>query len=301
MSTYRNLQGQTFEEPEPGSWYNLATKRKITKSRDGYILYANPRVAGTSDMIDQFLSLNNLQTKRPAGPRSEYTPRTIETPNFYGIPIPKFFQRPASPPPLKKLEAPSCPLQKAGTTLYRPETTEIEKVPLEELEALCEFNLTGLHVKARVLHIVDGDTLDLAFYIPLAYLATPRYQGKKLVRSILVPKEEAGFFTRMRVRLSEIDTAEKNTTKGQLAKRLLERRIAALNGFVYAHFIKFEKYGRLLADVFADKEETVNLKSELLGFRHPVLGPVAVPYFGAKKEVWPTTPPKFILEKDYLL
>lgn len=302
---YRNLESQMFTEPPVGSWYNLESHRKITKvpaKRTDFILHESPRVAGTAASIARFLELNAAPAlEAPVTVEAvipEYAPRPT-SPTFYGIPIPKFLRRPKSP----TVEVPVCPVGTAGTVLYYPTSTDIADVPVPELEGLCEFTLTGLNVKAKVLHVVDGDTLDLAFFVPMTFLTATQTQGRgakaRTVRSVLPFAGDRGFFARMRVRLAEIDTAEKDTHKGMIAKKLLERRLDKLNNIVYARFLKFEKYGRLLADIYEDAGFTVNLRAGLLAYSHPILGAVAVPYDGGKKLPWPQTPPKYQLEPEF--
>lgn len=291
MATYRNLEGATFTEPPPGSWYNLESHRKITRvpaRRTDFVLHESPRVAGPSVLITRFLELNAQPAPQPEPtPRPEYAGVGPTSPTFYGIPIPKF---------LRRRTVPHCPV-------YYPQSMDIADVPVTELESLCEFTLTGLRVKAKVLHIVDGDTLDLAFFIPMSFLGAAQTQSRgtkaRTVRTVLPFAQDQGFFARMRVRLAEIDTAEKDTNKGVIAKKLLEQRLSTVNSVVYAHFLKFEKYGRLLADVYEDEHYTMNIRTPLLAFAHPVLGPVAVPYSGGKKQLWPKTPPQFVLDPQY--
>lgn len=297
MAVYRNLEGTTFIEPPVGSWYNLETHRKITKPparRRDFLLHDSPRVAGPPHLVARFLELN---ADRREPPVPEYAGVGPKSPTFYGIPIPKFL-RPQTPE-----VAPLCKPGQAGTALYYPETTDVAAVPSSELETLCEFTLTGLRVKAKVLNVVDGDTLDLAFFVPMTFLGAAQVQGRgvktRTVRSVLPFAQDRGFFARMRVRLSEIDTAEKGTNKGVIAKKLLERRLAKIDSIVYAHLLKFEKYGRLLAEVYEDENYSVNIRTSLLAFIHPVLGAVAVPYGGGKKQPWPKTPPQFVLEPEY--
>lgn len=250
--SYINLEGRTFDEPPPGFWYNLATRRRVTKlPAEGYILHDQPRVTGTQVMIKAFLDNNQVQS-----------------------------------PDDHELE-------------YHPGTTDVTKIPDHYLNQLVDFTLTGLKVKAKVLHVVDGDTLDLAFFVPAQDLGAV-YQSTKGRSKVATPTRRAltfaadvGFFTRMRVRLYGIDTAEKTTHKGKIAKQLLEGWVLDCKMLVYATFLDFDKYGRLLADIFQDAKRTKNVRDHLLDFRHPCLGCVAMPYDGGKKTPWPKTPPRY--------
>lgn len=311
--SYYNLEGKVFVEPEFGTWYNLGSGRKITKKPVGapdYILNEYPRIAGTAEMINRFWEIQERVhqsyqgfTILPVKPVTPVLPPvSVSSPTtMVGRPSTTMTVQVSSPmAPTTMTGRPStCPMNTAGTTLYYPTSTDVEDIPRDHLDQMCEFTLAGLQLKAKVLHVVDGDTLDLAFFVPMPYLNAPRQETPtrsrtfRTVRSAIGFAEDRGFFTRMRVRLAEIDTAEKKTNKGRIAKRLLENRLIRLNGIVYANFLKFEKYGRLLADIFEDEARTRNITQPLLEYRHPMLGAVAVPYHGGTKPPWPVTPPRY--------
>ena len=172
---------------------------------------------------------------------------------------------------------------------------DIEKIPKEKLDMLYTFSLSGIKNKARVLNIIDGDTLSVAFFIPMEHLINCK---TAICKDLELKNNYQDFCVKMNVRINEIDTAEKNTNKGILAKQLLENIIQRLNGYIFIHIIKYEKYGRLLADLYEDDKYTINIKNNLLDYSHPILGKVCVPYFGNKKISWPKSPEHFNTEMN---
>lgn len=183
---------------------------------------------------------------------------------------------------------------------YIPSSIKIEDIPDDQLNTMSSFTLKGLNVKARVLNVIDGDTIDGAFFIPGSYLCstqTIKYRWKpKTIRPALGFPDDRGFFIRINIRANGIDTAEKDTHKGQIAKSILQKIVERLDRYIYLHILKYEKYGRVLADIYEDPDHTILVNKTLLDYDHPVLGKVCVPYCGKKKIPWPTTPPHYMSE-----
>lgn len=250
MTQYLNLHGVLFTEPPSGSWYNLATGRKITKTPKEcptYQLNPSPRVAGTPDMIERFLAVQ--QGNILAGPSTSSEGRSRFA--LTSLPV-------------------CC------------SSTDVEDLTPEQIDAVPKFTLAGLATKARVIRVIDGDTLDLLFFVSLEQLLVLKLQEST----------RGGFFTRWVTRISEYDAAETSTTKGKIAKTMMEEKIANLNNIVHIRILKFEPHGRVLADVFEDAACKRHIKHFLLDFTHPTLGKVAVPNHGEKRIIWPTTPPR---------
>lgn len=66
MRQFYDLKGRMFTEPPEGKWYNLRTGRTIARKPEGYrnyILNTDPRVAGDSEMLHVFFSLNRITIK----------------------------------------------------------------------------------------------------------------------------------------------------------------------------------------------------------------------------------------------
>lgn len=154
---------------------------------------------------------------------------------------------------------------------------DVASLTQDHLDVIPRFTLVGLTTKARVVKIIDGDTLDLVFYVSL--------------EKLLVLKIDAvgGFFTRWVTRISEYDAAESKTERGIIAKMMMCEKMLQLNNIVYIRVIKFEPHGRILADVYEDPEYTKHIKHYFLDYTHPSLGKIAVPYDGGKRIKWTET------------
>jgi len=181
-----------------------------------------------------------------------------------------------------------CKVGDVGTTLYYPNTTDIEKVPMEQLEALCTFSLLGIKTKAKIVDIVDGDTFDLAFFIPLTELMSLREEkkrgkGLRMVRPVLAASEAKGFFTKMRCRLNGIDAAEHDTAQGQEAIKVVTNKFNSINNIVYLQCYQFDKYGRLLVELYEDVNYLKSINQQFLNTVHPTLGVMFLSYTGGTK------------------
>lgn len=158
---------------------------------------------------------------------------------------------------------------------------DVEKLSETLIECIPSFSLAGLNTKAKVTKIVDGDTLHIIFYVPLEYMLVLKSCGT-----------QGGFFTKMSTRLDGFDAAESGTAKGRKAKELLTDRIESLKNIIHIKILGFDIRGRLLAQIFEDEEFQKDIKDYMLNYTDPLLGKIAVPYNGGKRQEWPTTPPR---------
>lgn len=131
---------------------------------------------------------------------------------------------------------------------------------------------------ATVINVVDGDTLDVAVYIPLSRI--PGIMGNV---------GNGGFMTKLRIRLGHVDVAEHNTAQGVFAIGLVNDLMNKCNKEIRLKFWKKEKFGRDMAEVFFGRENT-NLAEFLIGYRHPVYGEIAYAYEGKAKRAFPVFP-----------
>lgn len=105
------------------------------------------------------------------------------------------------------------------------------------------FNLNGTKCYTKVLHITDGDTIKVAIYLFNNYY-------------------------KFNVRLNGIDTCEtkskndKNKELGIKAKERLKDLIE--NKIIWIKCYNFDKYGRLLADIYQDDQELKSYSDILL-------------------------------------
>ena len=120
-----------------------------------------------------------------------------------------------------------------------------------------EFSLNGLNTIAKIVDVYDGDTCKAVFYM-----------NKKL--------------TKMTIRMNGYDTPEIRTNNniervyGFASKRIVERMI--LNKLVHIRCYKWEKYGRLLADIYIKTPKEVICLNDWI-----VSNNLAVKYDGKKK------------------
>ena len=182
-----------------------------------------------------------------------------------------------------------------GSVVYAPNTEDIEKVPQNYLDNLCEFNLIGLQTKGKITSVRDGDTIDIAFYVKLSYLFNHRPnleepEGKHQQVSVLksvkpesAKVQDSGLFIKMRARLANIDSAEKATKQGKLAMEMMDNLYKETNYIVYARMQEMDKYGRVLIDLYKDPEYKKYLNYYLINNPDPKLGVLAVRYAGDTK------------------
>lgn len=177
-----------------------------------------------------------------------------------------------------------CPVI-GGTALLR--TTDVEEVPDELLDSLCDFSLLGIITKAKVLRVVDGDTFRLAFFVPLKMLAEVRevveMRHRVQRRPAIVTSEEHGMMISMKARFTGVDAAEHDTPHGVVAISFLSDIFRRNNNIVWIYLSEFDKYGRILVRIWLDKGKKTELSSVVLGYTHPVLGKLFVPYSGGTK------------------
>lgn len=96
------------------------------------------------------------------------------------------------------------------------------------------FSFEGLQTDAKVVSIYDGDTCQCVFI----------FNGR---------------FTRVKVRLYGIDTPEmriaEQKEKALQAKSFLEKTLEHNGYLIFMDCMKFDKYGRLLANLYLSKED----------------------------------------------
>lgn len=249
-----NLKGKIIHVPE-GSWYNLGTSRvnKNLPKTAGILYDEQYHVFGIEAELEAFYFRNHI------------TQNTV------------------------------CKLDQQGSAIFAPNTEDIEKVPEAYLNNLCNFNLIGLRTKGKITYVVDGDTVDICFHVKLSFLYGQRPnldepEGKRQQISIVhsskptSPKiTDSGLFIKMRARLAGVDSAEKNTTQGIRAKEIMTALYAKNNNTVYIDCQEFDKYGRILVDLYSDPGYRNYLNYYLIKNPDPVLGVLATNYGGGTK------------------
>lgn len=284
--------GKTFEESTVGKYYNLDTRRFISKapknSGKDFHLLDSPRVAGYDNQIVEFFNTNHLPVPAQFVSQVEQKAPLKVEPMLLAGNIAKAM---SSIPPLATFLplAMSIICKKTGSVILSDSSAKIEEIPYEELDALCNFSFNGLMAKARLMYLVDGDTFDLAFFCPLDIFTKKITEGKKQgPRAIL--NADGGLFVKRRCRLYGLDAAEHNTVRGPIATQLFKDY--TLKGgdvkewYVYIQCFGDDKYGRLLVKIYEDSQFTKPLEDKLLAYRHSEYGAVYNSYYGKTKQTF---------------
>jgi hypothetical protein len=107
---------------------------------------------------------------------------------------------------------------------FIPRTNNPHDLPKEALHSLTNFQINGFSGPAVVTNVIDGDTIYIVVYVPLSALANGHeysYYSKKGIRSFIHTRfMNAGFFAKVKCRISEIDAMEEGTVEGKFAKAL---------------------------------------------------------------------------------
>lgn len=268
-----NLKGKEIPELENG-YYNLGTNRKNKQSKTGseYLTDETFHVFGTEEEMRAFYQINHI------------TENTV------------------------------CDTKGKNTILYAPNEEDPEKLPEDLVDAICPFNLFNLQTKARLKSLYDSDTFDLLIFVPLNFLYSPKYyqherktveskdeRGHKGVKQVALLKsikptskkiETAGLFLVFNCRLNNVDGAESNTAQGTRATQLMLELFKSYNNIVYVRLGYPDKYGRMLVDLYADKEYKKYLNYYLVENPDPVLGVLATKYSGGEKAEYMKNLPK---------
>lgn len=134
------------------------------------------------------------------------------------------------------------------------------------------YTYEGIKKKIKVLSVVDGDTVDIAYH-----------------------HEETNKIFKYRVRLYGIDTPEKRPSKNdpnrdkeiaasKLSSAALTDYLKKNDNMVIALFYKPDKYGRLLCTFYDKCGEDINKWMVLQGFAYEYFGKTKQKYKGDDKE-----------------
>lgn len=183
-----------------------------------------------------------------------------------------------------------CDPNTVGTALFEPSSDDVSDIPDSVIQTMCKFEFAALHGKCKVARIIDGDTFEILLYVPLSELAAPRKKGKgkgEFKNAIITRHITGGFFSLFSCRLAGIDTAEKNTLQGLIAKYFMQDLISHFNNILYFRIVEFDKYGRILINLYLDSNYNILLNTILIGKIFNKLPPleqqVVLAYGGEKK------------------
>jgi endonuclease YncB( thermonuclease family) len=136
-----------------------------------------------------------------------------------------------------------------------------QKLQLVEYKDVPFFSFDGYKTWAKVVKVYDGDTCTVAFYY-----------HKKIYK--------------FKIRLANIDTPElrsENKTEVEIANKARDRLIELINNeLVYIECLNYDKYGRMLANIYANKKMSQSFNDKL------VSEGLAVFYDGGKKQDFET-------------
>lgn len=107
-------------------------------------------------------------------------------------------------------------------------------------------------VMARVIRIVDGDTIEVVFPVDCSI-----WNGT------------GSFLYRTKARLSGIDAGKITTDLGQQATRLLNLLLLERGYLIYLHIHKQEMYGRVLVTMYNNDKLECNINDLLLSSGQP--------------------------------
>ena len=171
----------------------------------------------------------------------------------------------------------TCDPKSAGSALFIPKSDDVEDIPMEVAQNLCKFELSHLEGKSKVVRILDGDTIELLIYVRLSELSLEREKGRALGKkenkkkalkiAILTSHQNAGFFSLFSCRWSGVDAAEHFTINGIINKLLIEDYFNYLNNIIYIKIDKFDKYGRMMANLYSDNKYTDLINTKLIGVK----------------------------------
>ena len=235
--SYRNSDGKSFELKEDRI-YNLGTGRYLVlnapNKKKFHLYQIGNSYIGSEDneVLQDFLRSNNLNTGAEAVNVKE---------NSVQVPL-----------PIVKSEDP-------------------EDIPANALADLNLFSLNGYKGKSLVSRVLDGDTIEVVFFIRFSTLINSK--------SILITDtgNNQGFFVKQRCRFLGMDASEINTAQGVEAKRLLILRLEESKNVADITVHGYDKYGRILIDL---RIGGVDFIQYIVNYTHPILGKLALPYNG---------------------
>ena len=290
MSLY-DLNGKILKNSDSDNYRNVKTGRTITdlnKTDFNYFKFNDDYICGNEINIMEFIMKNNLSKQKLIEQKysvssGKSTSNKSKTTNIYKKPDISSKKKPNISSKegfierafnnifhheKKDIPEPTCEINTAGTALYIPDSNDIETIPSDILETMCPFELTGLKVKAKVVKIKDADTIDIAFFVNFSELAKPREKGtkhnKKMKVPILTKHLNADYCMVYSCRVNAIDAAEHSTAQGQLATLLLTDYLTTIGNIIYVKIIEYEKYGRLLIEMYSDSKMKNNIGEKLI-------------------------------------
>jgi len=270
---FYNLKGKIIPKLTDG-YYNLQTNR-INKNKNPELIYDDKyKICGIKQDLYGFYEINHISSKDMILENIDFQ-KNIPDSNYE----------------------------------YSKHINQIENIPDLYLNQISHFNLVGLRTMGKIVNIIDADTIDLVIYVPLEFLIIPKFTIQKYTQKSGYKQDEKsdfiqsnlnnitlikiqktklkqikglGFYMKFRCRLNNIDSAESSTLQGKLATQLMVEKYKSLNNIVYVDCFDFDKYGRLLVDLYEDSSYNKYLNYHLIDYKSN-LGILVVKYDGKTK------------------
>ncbi len=284
MSSLRSLNDKKLGDSDESNYINVKTNRRITNLTNKKFIYLEIQgnyVCGTKEDIEEFYDLNNIlpgptsPPKRGLQRQSAFTSGIIkdslkskgmgrkqeggDTTEIIKSSMARMNLNTSS----EDEDTRVCRRDSVGTTLFAPQTDDVEDIPANIISTMCPFEMDNLSGKARVIKVLDADTIEILFFVRISELAQERGKGrargrgdekkKEMKVPVISSHHQSGFFSLFKCRFYGVDAAEHNTMQGQLATLLLEDYLESLNNIIYVKVLKFDKFGRLLIKLYSDK------------------------------------------------
>lgn len=289
-----------FKAPGTGKWRNLDTGRELANRPRGaqdFWFVREPRIAGSRATLTRYFDsigepLPQLYEQPPTAPQ----PPAVTTGNPRLIPL-KPVRRDVDElaAMVQRITLAALPrhavtdaIRGAASQVLRLSSGDIRRVPRDKLASLERFTLNGLEGEMAILEVLDGDTYDIAFVIPMK---TATAFGPMIREEYIVMRDV--------FRLYGIDAAEKNTVQGQLATLLAKKYVDEEKGYMRGRIMGWDKYGRAIIELFTAGGES--LAEILIKHEHPRYGKIAVPYHGATKDDYMKQLPKYQIRNGVLI
>ena len=310
------------------SWYNLDTNRRITKLT-GKVGLTNPSVAGSNwSIISEFVEINNIHpddvvymkpedrnsliSEMKSRRKVHLNPLDLGSSNKNKInlePRQNTKEKNLSRSQIDRQDRLAYPNKsdKIRGNLRAEKSSPTPGHCINDLEDLSDDVIDSLDIfsfsrinrkKARVVYVVDADTIDVVLFINPTDFCTPHWSR---VDQKMIPTQNAHLcvssndtdnnnetiteqlLVKLRLRLYGIDAAEKNTVPGQRCKEWAEIKYKELNNIVYANLMGTDSKGRVLANLYECQNSNRSINQLLVDHMDPCYGKLCVSYHGEHK------------------
>lgn len=276
---YINLNLKPCIVPSDGiDWYNLDTNRRITRM-NGKVGLVDPGVSASNwSIISEFIELNDINPNCIKYMKEENRQDLIDAMG-----------------------------ERLSYHISMIEANNVDDVPYDVLESLDIFSFSRISTRAKVLNVVDGDTIDVGIILNPKELCISHWsrRDKKMVhtqsaqicgdnsaykstmnvRGFRERKINEGILMKLRLRLYGIDTAEKETIPGKRCREWSILKYSELNNIVHVTLMGTDARGRTLANVYECPDANRSINQLLIDHIDPFYGKLCVPYYGGPKDV----------------